>query len=75
MKRSLLVYILFLIVTHSFSQSKWSIVSGKIKSPWADSVNPSNVLPDYPRPQMQRSAWVNLNGVVISFKLEVIPFL
>lgn len=63
MKRLLLVYILFIIVTHSFSQSKWSIVSGKIKSPWADSVNPSNVLPDYPRPQMQRSAWVNLNGL------------
>ncbi len=62
MKRSLLVYGLFLIASASISQSKWSIVSGKIKSPWADSVNPSNVLPDYPRPQMQRSAWVNLNG-------------
>lgn len=63
MKRSLLIYIFFLIVTHPFAQSNWSIVQGKIKSQWADSVTPSKVLPDYPRPQMQRAEWVNLNGL------------
>jgi len=30
---------------------------------WAKDVNPQNVLPEYPRPQMVRSNWVNLNGL------------
>ena len=35
----------------------------KIKTPWAEKVDPANVLPEYPRPQMVRSQWVNLNGL------------
>lgn len=30
---------------------------------WAKEVSPSNALPEYPRPQMVRGAWLNLNGV------------
>ncbi|MBY0149248.1 PA14 domain-containing protein [Neobacillus niacini] len=33
-----------------------------IESPWADQVDPKNVLPEYPRPQMVRENWLNLNG-------------
>lgn len=43
--------------------SSWQIVGGKIKSPWADSVNPASVLPEYPRPHLQRNNWQNLNGL------------
>ena len=43
--------------------SSWHIAGDHIKSPWADSVNPNNVLPDYPRPQLQRANWTNLNGL------------
>ena len=43
--------------------SSWKIVGDRIKSPWADSVNSKNVLPDYPRPQLQRNDWQNLNGL------------
>ncbi|MHC4995429.1 MAG: glycoside hydrolase family 2 protein [Planctomycetota bacterium] len=32
-------------------------------SPWAAEVSPINALPDYPRPQMVREDWVNLNGL------------
>ena len=32
-------------------------------SPWAEEVNPDNVLPEYPRPQMVRDQWMNLNGL------------
>ncbi len=30
---------------------------------WADQVDPNNVLPEYPRPQLVREQWVNLNGL------------
>jgi hypothetical protein len=30
---------------------------------WTAQVGPDNALPDYPRPQMTRSKWQNLNGV------------
>lgn len=30
---------------------------------WAKEVSPTNALPEYPRPQMVRKEWVNLNGV------------
>ncbi|WP_053377044.1 sugar-binding domain-containing protein [Paenibacillus sp. FJAT-27812] len=34
----------------------------QIMSPWADDVDKENVLPEYPRPQLARENWVNLNG-------------
>ena len=47
-----------------FSQSKdWKIVEGKIATPWSKNVNPSSVLPEYPRPQLVRNNWKNLNGL------------
>src|ERR1019366_4890587 len=33
-----------------------------IRTRWAADVTPEHVLPEYPRPQMVRSAWTNLNG-------------
>lgn len=30
---------------------------------WAAEVTPGNVLPEYPRPQLVRDAWLNLNGL------------
>ncbi|QGH36005.1 DUF1349 domain-containing protein [Gracilibacillus salitolerans] len=33
-----------------------------IASPWAEDIDKNNVLPEYPRPQMVRDDWVNLNG-------------
>ena len=30
---------------------------------WASQVSPENSLPDYPRPQLVRSQWLNLNGM------------
>lgn len=44
-------------------QSQWKRVPGKIASEWAEKVDPLRPLPEYPRPQMQRSNWMNLNGL------------
>ena len=43
-------------------QAQWKPVGDKIKTPWAEQVNPEDVLPEYPRPQLERGDWQNLNG-------------
>ena len=43
--------------------SQWSFgQTARLKTPWTDQVNAENPLPEYPRPQLVRSAWQNLNG-------------
>ena len=44
------------------AQAQWKPVGDKIKTKWAEQINPNNVLPEYPRPQLERTDWVNLNG-------------
>ncbi|MFE7957077.1 PA14 domain-containing protein [Streptomyces sp. NPDC057413] len=34
----------------------------ELRTPWADRVDPDRPLPEYPRPQLTRDAWLNLNG-------------
>ena len=34
-----------------------------MKTPWTDKVDRELPLPEYPRPQLARSGWANLNGV------------
>lgn len=38
-------------------------VEGRIMTRWAKKVSPKSALPEYPRPQMVRKAWQNLNGL------------
>jgi len=37
---------------------------------WAEEVDPGNVLPEYPRPQLRRKRWKNLNGL---WDVAVVP--
>jgi len=41
----------------------WQLKQAPIMTDWAQQVDPNNPLPEYPRPQMQRTNWLNLNGV------------
>lgn len=43
--------------------AQWKPAGDKIKTSWAETVDPQNVLPEYPRPIMERSSWKNLNGL------------
>jgi len=44
-------------------QLQWQIQPGTIVTRWAKEVTPSKVQAEYPRPQLVRSKWVNLNGL------------
>ncbi len=41
----------------------WSPKQAPLMTRWAKDVDPEKTLPDYPRPQMVRADWLNLNGV------------
>jgi hypothetical protein len=41
---------------------KWEPQLLSMSTPWTDDVSPTNALPEYPRPQMKRDRWQNLNG-------------
>ncbi len=41
----------------------WHPANGPLMTRWAKDVSPQNAHPEYPRPQMVRDAWQNLNGL------------
>ena len=41
----------------------WKPAEGRLMTRWAKDVSPDSVLPEYPRPQMVRKEWQNLNGL------------
>jgi hypothetical protein len=45
------------------AQQSWTMKHIDIPTRWAKDVDPENVLPEYPRPQMVRTNWENLNGL------------
>ena len=44
-------------------QAQWKPKGDKIKTVWGESLDPSNVLNEYPRPILKRKQWKNLNGL------------
>jgi len=48
---------------HAGSPPQWQRLAPPLSTPWTNDVSPTNALPDYPRPQLTRSKWQNLNGV------------
>ncbi len=61
---TILLFSLLLIAGTAFGQSKkWQLQKAPLVSRFAKKVNPNHVLPHYPRPQMKRYHWLNLNGL------------
>lgn len=61
MKKSILF--LALVFISNMLSAQWKPMGDKIKTTWAESIDTKNVLPEYPRPIMERSKWSNLNGL------------
>ena len=61
MKSFLLAAAFSFVAILSFAQN-WKPAGDKIKTAWAEKIDPNNPLPEYPRPQLVRDQWQNLNG-------------
>lgn len=61
--KNLLTMTLSIALAVPVSAGNWSPVGDNIRSRWADGIDPSSPLPEYPRPQMVRNEWKNLNGL------------
>ena len=44
-------------------ERNWAPVGDRIMTVWGETLDPSDVLSEYPRPQMERGEWMNLNGL------------
>ncbi|TXT61339.1 MAG: Beta-galactosidase [Promethearchaeota archaeon] len=42
---------------------QWHPIEGQIMTRWSRDITPNNPLPEYPRPQLRRDDWINLNGL------------
>ena len=52
------------VATNTYAaDGEWAPAGDRIISTWGENLDPSNVLPEYPRPIMERESWMNLNGL------------
>src|SRR6266567_3560630 len=64
MTRLTLLSALFLTLLLSpLHAADWKPASGPLATRWARDVSPERVHPEYPRPQLVRKDWLNLNGL------------
>jgi hypothetical protein len=61
--RSITLLTVFSAAAAGGEPSGWKSAQGPLATRWASKVDPRNVHTEYPRPQMIRPAWVNLNGL------------
>ena len=61
--KKIFVFVCMLAMFMSVANAQWKPAGERIKTQWGEQLNPQNVLPDYPRPIMERSDWKNLNGL------------
>lgn len=52
----------FLLISHA-QNTEWQPVGSTPRTSWASLIDPNKALPDYPRPQLVRQVWGNLNGL------------
>lgn len=50
------------IAASPVAQAQWAPVEGKMLTRWGEKLDPEAVWQEYPRPQLKRQQWTNLNG-------------
>jgi Glycosyl hydrolases family 2, sugar binding domain/Glycosyl hydrolases family 2, TIM barrel domain/Glycosyl hydrolases family 2 len=63
MKNFIPLLVLAVVLNSPTGAVEWHQAIGTLKTRWAKEVSPENALPEYPRPQMVRKDWLNLNGL------------
>ncbi|MDB6080529.1 MAG: glycoside hydrolase family 2 [Akkermansiaceae bacterium] len=51
------------VASEPADSADWQMKRAPLMTPFAADVKPDNVLPEYPRPQLVREKWLNLNGI------------
>lgn len=51
------------VFSAGIAAAQWAPQGNKIKTRWTEETDISKVQPEYPRPQMERNDWKNLNGL------------
>ena len=62
MKKNILLTAAALVTTLA-GVAQWQPAGDRIRTQWGEKLDPQHVLPEYPRPQMVRGEWQNLNGL------------
>lgn len=50
-------------LAHTSFSAEWKPVAGSMLTEWGENISPDNAWTEYPRPQMVRKNWTNLNGM------------
>jgi len=63
MIRLAMTFLALTLASQQVVAQTWKPGEAPLLTPWAERVSPERVLPEYPRPQMLRGNWLNLNGL------------
>ena len=58
-----IVFVVICLIVSQLTMAQYAPAGDSLKTRWAAEVTPENVWKDYPRPQMVRDNWQNLNGL------------
>ena len=62
MRKGVLLFVLF-IASFCLSAQNYKLPETPVTTPWVEKITPENVHQEYPRPQLKRVQWKNLNGL------------
>ena len=63
MKKIQAIVLLLILVGSAPLFAEWQMKKASLMTKWASEVDVNRPFPEYPRPQMQRDQWANLNGL------------